>query len=182
MSGGVVAETRGQQRSGGAGCGVDAQLTSVEPRSVTGGGVEQLSLGGAVDDTGEHLPLPRRRRSGHSRDAGRVCRDAERVVDRAVDRVDDPRDARRAGVRAALLAEKAVIGACDGDPVTDERLDLAVGLGDDVGQGRLRRGDRHPLAATTTGEVAALSSDGDRDGLEFGGKRHASTLYAGWLR
>ena len=54
-------------------------------------------------------------------------------------------------------------GRALGESRADERLDLAIGLGDDVGDRGLGRGDRDALAAAAARELARLPRDLDGD-------------------
>ena len=72
----------------------------------------------------------------------------EQVVHGAVERIHHPADARAAGDARPLLAQQAVVGPGREQPAADQRLGVAVGIGDQVGRGALRvdAGRRPPEA------------------------------------
>jgi len=72
-------------------------------------------------DAADDPPLPL------ERDQGRPDRDPAGEVLRTVDRVEDPAD--RSAAAALLLAEDALAGALDCDPLSQGSLDCAVGVG-----------------------------------------------------
>jgi len=102
----------------------DAHRCAVEPRAAAAPACEQFVAHGIVNDADLNLG----RGDGGDRDA--EMRNAAREIRRAVDRINDPRRpaiARRA--RLALFADEAVVWKNLQQPLSDERLRLAIDLG-----------------------------------------------------
>src|SRR5690606_29372514 len=73
--------------------------------------------------------------------------------------VHDPRHTRGALARTGLFAEESVSRTLPVEPVSDEGLDFAISFGDDVGERRLRRRQRHPCRAPTLRGVTCFTRD-----------------------
>ena len=100
---------------------------------------DAVAPGAAAAHGGERLSERGRRDGGHERalavgggDRHGVAGEAVEEVGRAVDRVDEPRDAARAGVVGALLADDGVVGPLPPQRPDDQRLRRVVELGDHV--------------------------------------------------
>jgi hypothetical protein len=128
----VVAEAGGHQRLRQLLDGAAPQGAAVQERPCAAHRGPQLVLGGVEHDAHERRPVDL------DTDRHGPLRQPVEVVDGAVDRVDDPHDAGGAVGGGALLPQEPVVRASGADAVDEQLLAGPVGLGDDVGGGRLR--------------------------------------------
>ncbi len=148
----------------------DADALVVEESALAAFGDEQVVVGGIVDEAGDDRAV------ALERDRHREMRNAVQKIGRAVERIDDPAMGFvGAFVRAAFLAEEAVIGPRLGELFAHDLLGALVGGGDEIARPLQRN-----LQLLDLAEIALEAAPGamrrlDHD-VEDGGVKHV-----GWI-
>ena len=151
----------------------NADALVIEEGAFAALGDEQVVIGRIVGQAGDDRAVPLKR------DRNGEMRDAVQEIGGAIERIDDPAVAPiGAGVRAAFLAEEAIVGPRLGEFLAHDLLGAAVGGGDEIA----RALDRH-LQLLDLAEVALEASPGamrrlDHD-VENGGMQHAIAVGGG---
>ena len=162
----VMRQAAGHHRVGEPRPRRDANPPVVEEGALAALGDEQIVVGRIVDEAGDDGAV------ALERDRHGEMRNAVQEIGGAVERIDDP--AVRvvgAGMRAAFLAEKAVIRPRLGELGAQNLLGLAVGGGDEIARAFERHLQMLDLAEIAL-EVAAGALRGLDHDVEKGGMLH----------
>ena len=144
----------------------DADALIVEEGALAAFGDEQIVIGGIIDQAGDD------RAAALERDRDREVRNAVQEIGRAVERVDDPAMGLVAAfVRAAFLAEEAVIGPRLGELFAHDLLGALVGRGDEIARALERDLQLLDLAEIALEAAAGAVRRFDHD-VEDGGMKH----------
>ena len=136
--------------------GGDAHAPVVEEGAFAALGDEQLVVGRIVGQPGDDRAV------ALQRDRDRKMRNAVQEVGGAVERIDDPAMGLvGAGMRAAFLAQEAVIRPRLGKLLAHDRFGLAVGGGDEIARPLQRY-----LQVLDLAEIALEASSGAVRGLD----------------